>query len=54
MSSADLAPPGWKNHTRSRRARELRTALAADDLARESDPPVTDWYLEDDEQDAAT
>ena len=41
----DLSPRSWRNWARSQRARELRRALAADDLARENDPPMTDWYL---------
>lgn len=38
----DLAPRGWRNYTRSKRARELRTDLAQAD----EDLEVTDWYLD--------
>lgn len=44
-AAADLAPRGWRNYTRSRRANELRRDLAATD---ESMTP-TDWWLEDDD-----
>jgi hypothetical protein len=43
QAAADLAPRGWRNYTRSRRAQELRRDLAATD---ESMTP-TDWWLED-------
>lgn len=46
QAAADLAPRGWRNYTRSRRARELRRDLAATD---ESMTP-TEWWLEDAEQ----
>ncbi|MGW8430905.1 hypothetical protein ACWGJ9_07245 [Curtobacterium citreum] len=49
QAAADLAPRGWRNHVRSRRAREMRRVLAADDLSRENDPPMTEWWLEDQE-----
>lgn len=38
----DLAPRGWRNYHRSRRAQQMRRDLAA----AEPDVEVTDWWLE--------
>lgn len=45
-AAADLAPRGWRNYTRSKRAAEMRRDFAA------IDDPIgepTEWWLEDEE-----
>ncbi|MEG8035053.1 hypothetical protein QP157_06865 [Sphingomonas sp. LR61] len=48
--SEDLAPRGWRNYHRSRRANEVQRDLtsAAEDIE------ITDWWLDDETQSANT
>jgi len=43
----DLAPRGWRNHHRSRRASEVQRDLAATTPV---DVEVTDWWVDDDRE----